>query len=135
MKIRLLTRTGTVLNKMSERSFVLPCALTALVLRLSSLAYGQTVTVPGTAAIQLAGQPDRTLLCCDDEGPDSAPVNAPSEIAVSAGGKVTLTAEGFTCNGVCIGGWCCATSPDGGQGAGIVYGGAHFGLSSWTISP
>lgn len=98
----------------------------ALLLSLTEFAYGQSVSVPGTAGIHLAGQPNGAVLQGDDEGPDSAPKNAPPEIAVPAGGKVTVSATGFTCN--CED--CCATTPDGGQGAGIVLGGAYFGLSA-----
>jgi galactose oxidase-like protein len=103
----------------------------ALLLSLCGFGYGQVVTVPGTADIHLAGQPYGTVLWGWDEDPDSVPENSPSKVEVAAGAKITITATGLTCN--CPG--CCATSPDGGQGEGIVSGGAHFGLSSLDNFP
>jgi hypothetical protein len=83
----------------------------------------QRVTVPGTAAIHLAGQPNGTAL-----GGDSKPQDAPVEIkGLQAGQHVTITATGFTCNDGPDSG--CGTFPGGGGGAGGVGGDSDFGLS------
>ncbi|MGH7434928.1 MAG: hypothetical protein ACRENE_04575 [Polyangiaceae bacterium] len=72
-----------------------------------------TVTVPGTADIWLAGQPDGSSLTDVSSGntQDVAPANSPVEVPVFAGTTLTFAATGATSY---TGGFCYGPSPDGG---------------------
>jgi hypothetical protein len=72
-----------------------------------------TVVVPGTADVWLAGQPDGTMLASG--GPDGdidvTPAESPVIIPVVAGSTLTFSATGGTSY---TGGFCTGQSPDGG---------------------
>ena len=75
---------------------------------------GLAVTVPSTADVWLAGQPDGTMLMGGPSpvgAPDVAPTNSPIEVSVIAGSTLTFSVTGTTSNASTL---CFASSPDGG---------------------
>jgi hypothetical protein len=70
-----------------------------------------TVVVPGTADIWLAGQPDGSMLPYVDGSADTAPASSPVDVPVVGGSTLTFLASGGTSY---TGGLCVGSSPDGG---------------------
>jgi hypothetical protein len=93
-----------------------------------------TVTVPGTADVWLAGQPDGSMITCScypNTTADTAPAESPVEVPVVGGTTLTFSATGSTSNapGICV-----ASSPDGGCiGPLSTTGGPDNGLSSLAV--
>jgi hypothetical protein len=78
---------------------------------LGNLKSQDTVVVPGTADIWLAGQPNGSMLPDGSGGGDTAPADSPVDVPVVGGGTLTLSASGGTSY---TGGLCVGSSPDGG---------------------
>ncbi len=99
----------------------------------AGLAHGAStnVTVPGTADIWLAGQPDGTVLNGGFPGSDVAPANSPvlasTGLNLTAGNILTIAATGATdYNG------CASPSPDGGAACGGGSFPATLGVSGYN---
>jgi hypothetical protein len=91
-----------------------------------------TVTVPGTADVWLAGQPDGTMLSSGspDGDIDTAPADSPVVIPVVAGTTLTFSATGGTSY---TGGLCTGQSPDGGCTVLLASEGPDNGISSLAV--
>src|SRR5438477_11348345 len=111
-------------------SLLLAAVLAALFAAIATAA-SNTVTVPGTADVWLAGQPNGTILVggfpSNDVAPANSPVLASTGLNLTAGSFLTFAVTGTTnFNG------CASPSPDGGGACGTPSSGPFFGIASYS---
>ena len=89
------------------------------------------LTVPGTADVWLAGQPDVTILVGGFPGDDVAPANSPvlasTGLYMGAGSVLTFVVTGSVDYGGCA-----TTTPGGDDGCGIFTTAEFFGISTYA---
>lgn len=111
--------------------FLLVSAGAAALFAVSATAASNTLTVPGTADIWLAGQPNGTILqgvfALFDSAPANSPVLASTGLNLTAGTSVTFAATGGTSFLNCLG-----PTPDGGGVCGTVSALSYFGISTYA---
>src|SRR5438105_2403885 len=111
-------------------SLLLAAVLAALFAAIATAA-SNTVTVPGTADVWLAGQANGTILvggfASNDVAPANSPVLASTGLNMTAGNSLTFSATGTTNFGGCA-----SPSPDGGGACGNFTSNAFFGISTYA---
>jgi hypothetical protein len=113
--------------------FCLFSAGVAALFAASASAASNTVTVPGTADVWLAGQANGTILqgiyALFDQAPTNSPVLASTGLSLTAGNVITFSATGSTNYAPLPG--CASPSPDGGGVCGTYSTGSYFGISTF----
>ena len=111
--------------------FVVLAAGAAALFAVSATAASNALTVPGTADVWLAGQPNGTVLqgvfALFDVAPANSPVLASTGLNLTAGSSLTFSATGGTnYNG------CASATPEGGGVCGNFAALSYFGISTYT---
>ena len=121
-------RTALFGSRMLSASMLVASILAASAATL--FAASNTVSVPSTADIWLAGQPNTTVLqgvyASFDVAPANSPVLASTGLNLTAGSYLTFAASGVTSYSTCTG-----ASPDGGGGCGTYTTASYFGISTY----
>ncbi len=124
-----------MLRGVSFRFFLFSAVVAALFAVSASAA--NTVTVPGTADVWLAGQAHGTILqgiyALFDQAPTNSPVLASAGLNLTAGNVVTFSATGSTNYAPLPG--CASPTPDGGGVCGTYSTLSYFGISTYTRPP
>jgi hypothetical protein len=121
-----------MLRGVSFRFFLFSAVVAALFAVSASAA--NTVTVPGTADVWLAGQANGTILqgiyALFDQAPTNSPVLASAGLNLTAGNVVTFSATGSTNYAPLPG--CASPTPDGGGVCGTYSTLSYFGISTYS---